>query len=160
MAFASGAPDQTRVDQAKRMETLLPDMAYEDRLKVAEVVLSLYGKVAETHPVDRERVRTEVSRELRRLAEEGEQWAARALTLYCCKVCFDRLADHYEPQGHRKVCGVTSPLATEGERVFHRAARVQFYGGSWSLNVYVAQCGVTDLTNGSRGSVPCRKCFQ
>lgn len=153
--------DPSRIREAERLgEKLLPDMPFDDRLKVAEVVLSNYGRVAQTYPVDHERVRTDISRELRRLADAGERWAGKALPVYICKVCFDARAELYEPVGHRRVCGVVSLQDPAHGRVFHRAQRVQYYGGSWDLNVYVAQCGVTNLTNHGRGSVPCPECFQ
>lgn len=153
--------DPTRIREAERLgEKLLPDMSFEDRLKVAEVALSNYGRVAETYPVDHEQVRTDISRELRMLANDGEQWAAKALLVYVCKVCFDSRADHYEPVGHRAVCGVVNIHHAVRGLVFHRASRVQYYGGSWDLNVYFSQCGLTNLVNGSRGSVPCPECFR
>lgn len=153
--------DPSRIREAERLgKKLLPNMPFEDRLKVAEVVLSNYGRVAQTLPIDREQVRTDISRELRRLADAGERWAGKALPVYICKVCFDARAELYEPVGHRKVCGVVSLQDPAHDRVFHRAQRVQCYGGSWDLNVYAAQCGVTNLTNHGRGSVPCSECFQ
>lgn len=151
----------SRILEAERLgRSLLPDMTFEDRLKVAEVALSNYGRVAATYPVDYEQIRTDIARELRELSKTGEKWAARALFVYCCKVCLDRLADQYSPQVHRMMCGVISTHRPAGDVVFHRATRIQYRGGSWSLNVYTAQCGATNLVSGSRGSVPCRTCFQ
>jgi hypothetical protein len=151
----------TRIREAERLgEKLLPGMPFEDRLKVAEVVLSNYGRVAQTYPVDHERVRTDISRELRMLANGGERWAGQALLVYVCKVCFDSRAEMYEPVGHRAVCGVTSLHEPVQGLMYHRAARVQYYGGSWDLNVYIAECGITNLVNGSRGLVPCPECFR
>lgn len=161
MTDSNSVIDPTRIREAKRLgEKLLPGMPFEDRLKVAEVALSNYGRVAQTYPVDHEQVRTDISRELRMLANSGERWAAQALLIYVCKVCFDARASQYEPVGHRAVCGVINLHESAGTRVFHRAARVQYYGGSWSLNVYIAECGVTNLVSGSRGSIACSKCFQ
>lgn len=161
MTDSNSVIDPTRIREAKRLGgKLLPGMPFEDRLKVAEVALSNYGRVAQTYPVDHEQVRTDISRELRALFNRGERWAGHALVAYICKVCFDARADLYEPIGHRQVCGVTASGAPAPDRVFHRAARVQHHGGSWDLNVYVAQCGVTNLTNGSRGSIACSECFQ
>lgn len=161
MSNMDNTTDSSRIREAERLgRKLLPDMPLEDRLKVAEVVLSNYGRVAQVYPVDYEKVRTDISSELRMLANQGEQWAAQALLLYICKVCFDSRASYYEPAGHRAVCGVTSLHEPTQGLVFHRAARVQYYGGSWDLNVYIAECGVTNLVNGSRGSVPCPECFR
>lgn len=151
----------TRIREAERLgEKLLPNMPFEDRLKVAEVVLSNYGRVAQTYPVDHEQIRTDISRELRMLANSGERWAGQALLVYVCKVCFDSRASIYEPVGHRLACGVINLHEAAGSRTFHRAARVQYYGGSWDLNVYIAECGVTNLVNGGRGSTPCSECFR
>jgi|SRR6188768_3020166 len=153
--------DPTRIREAERLgEKLLPGMSFEDRLKVAEVALSNYGRVAQTYPVDHERVRTDISRELRMLANEGERWAGQALLVYVCKVCFDSRAEMYEPVGHRAVCGVVNIHHAVRGLMYHRASRVQYYGGSWDLNVYFSQCGLTNLVNGSRGSVPCPECFR
>jgi hypothetical protein len=151
----------TRIREAERLgEKLLPDMSFEDRLKVAEVALSNYGRVAQTYPVDHEQIRTDISRELRTLANGGERWAGKALLVYICKVCFDARAELYKPVGHRSVCGVINLHEPAGSRAFHRASRVQYYGGSWSLNVYISQCGLTNLVNSGRGSTPCPECFQ
>lgn len=153
---------------ARKLESVLPGMPYEDRLKVARIVLSEYGKVSAMNPVPpvyREIVRTRISKHLRMLASgaDGELWAAQALCVYQCKVCHDGLADRYEPGLHRQVCGVTdlsSALSSPADKlVFHRALQVQHYGGSWSLNVYKSKCGLTGLTGGSRGSEPCSACF-
>lgn len=161
MTNMDNVTDSSRIREAERLgEKLLPNMPFEDRLKVAEVALSNYGRVAQTYPVDHEQVRTDISRELRMLYGQGEQWAGQALPVYICKVCFDRLADHYEPVGHRSVCGVINLHEPAGDRTFHRAARVQYYGGSWDLNVYIAECGMTNLVNGGRGSTPCSECFR
>src|ERR1044072_9723164 len=109
MANMDNVTDSTRIREAERLgEKLLPDMSFEDRLKVAEVALSNYGRVAQTYPVDHERGRTDISRELRMLANGGERWAGRALLGYVCKGCFDRRAEMEEPVGHRAGGGVAS----------------------------------------------------
>lgn len=79
-----------------------------------------------------------------------------------CRVCLDRLVKNYDSQlGHEMACSVTDITDTRSsdERVYHRAERVQYYGGSWSLNVYVAACGETGLTRAGRGRKPCLTCF-
>src|ERR1044072_6881695 len=109
MANMYNVTDSTRIREEERLgEKLLPDMSVEDRLQVDAVALSNCGRVAQTYPVDHERVRTDISRELRMLANGGERWAGRALLVYVCKVCFDSRAEMYEPVGHRTVCEVTS----------------------------------------------------
>lgn len=158
----------SEVDEAnaRKLESVLPGMAYEDRLKVARIMLSEYGKVSAMDPVPpvyQEIVRTKISKHLRMLANGGELWAAQALRVYQCKVCHDGLADRYEPGIHRQVCGVvdlsSAFSSTADGPVFHRALKVQHYGGSWSLNVYRSKCGLAGLVSGSRGSVPCSACF-
>lgn len=77
-------------------------------------------------------------------------------------MCMAELAGHYDGQlSHERACGVgdlhdTSPVS---ERLYHRAVRVQHYGGSWGLNVYVAACGAQGLTHDARGIKPCLTCF-
>jgi hypothetical protein len=154
------APDPSRDREARRLgELLLPDMPYEDRLKVAEVSLSTYGRIAVTYPVDHERIRTEIYLELERLRLGGEEWAGEALSLYVCKVCQGRRVHAYSPEGHRSACGVTTG-SSDARSIFHRASKVQYFGGSWGLNVYIAECGTTNLTNGNKGRIPCPDCFR
>lgn len=79
-----------------------------------------------------------------------------------CRICLDRLVGHYDSQlGHEMACSVGSIRSTApaSERLYHRAAEVQHYAGSWDLNVYRAQCGTEGLTRGSRGREPCLTCF-
>lgn len=161
MTNVDNIEDSARIREAERLgEKLLPNMPFEDRLKVAEVALSNYGRVAQTYPVDHEQIRTDISHELKTLASAGERWAGKALLVYVCKVCFDSRARHYKPVGHRAVCGVVNVHHAVHGLVFHRASRVQYQGGSWDLNVYFSECGLSNLVNGSRGSVPCPECFR
>ena len=116
MTNMNNVTHHTRSREAERLgEKLLPDMPFDDRLKVAEVALSNYGRVAETYPVDHERVRTDISRELRMLANAGERWAAQALLVYICKVCFDARAEMYEPWRRQRFLRLVMDLASGHE---------------------------------------------
>jgi hypothetical protein len=76
-----------------------------------------------------------------------------------CLPCFDRNASRYSlPGGHERACGIVNGREPVSDRVYHKAGRVKYFGGSWDLNVYIARCGTEPLVQGW-GSRPCPDCF-